>query len=128
VDKGMMWSVVGVVLVGLTTIAYKHPASYRRLTLGLIPLLLSLLFASVGWSLGQSSAYQSLAPHLYPARGAVLMASFLDAVEEKSFYDAAMLIVIAYLFFLSFLPHIRARDASSAAEHPDVRQSQSAPS
>ena len=127
-DKGMLWSFVGVVLVGLTTIAYKHPAVYRRLCLGLIPFLLSLLFASVGWNLGQSSAYQSLASHLSPDRVNVLMTSFLDAIEEKCFYDATMLIVIAYLFFLSFLPHIRARDASSAAEHPDVRQSQSAPS
>ena len=117
----MLWSFVGVVLVGLTTIAYKHPVSYRRLTLGLIPLLLCLLFASVGWNLGQSSAYQTLAPHLSPDRSKLLMGSFLDAFDEKCVYDAAMLIVIAYLFFLGYLPHLRSKDASSAA----VGQSQS---
>ena len=122
-DEGMLWSVVGVALVGLTTIAFKDPAVYRRLTLGLIPLLLCLLFASVGWSLGQSSAYQSLAPHLSPDRVKILMGSFLDAIDKKCVYDAAMLIVIAYLLFLGYLPRMRSKDAAPAAERQHLGQS-----
>jgi len=112
----MLWSLIGVALIGVATIAYKDPAVYRRLILGLIPILLCLLFASVGWNWGQSSAYQSLAPHLSPDRAHVFMTSFLDAIDEKSVYDAAMLITIAYLFFLGYLPRIRSKGASSAAE------------
>lgn len=124
----MLWSLVGVLLIGLTTTAYKQPEVYRRITLGLIPIMLCLLFASVGWSLGQSSAYQGLAPHLSPDRVKVLMGSFLDAIDKKCVYDTAMLIVIAYLFFLGYLPRIRAKDASSAAERQHLGHSQSLPS
>jgi hypothetical protein len=119
----MLWSLVGVFLIGLTTIAYKQPEVYRRITLGLIPIMLCLLFASVGWSVGQSSAYQSLAPHLSPDRVKVLMGSFLDAIDKKCLYDTAMLIVIAYLFFLGYLPRLRSRDAASADDNQDFSQS-----
>ena len=115
-DKGMLWSFVGMGLIGVTIIAFKNPAVYRRLSLGMIPILLCLSFASVGWNWGQSSAYQSLAPHLYPDRAVVFMTSFLNAIDEKSAYDAAMVIAIAYFFFLSYLPRIRSKDASSPAE------------
>src|SRR5262245_13142933 len=110
----MLWSLVGLFLIGLTAIAYKQPDVYRRITLGLIPILLCLLFASVGWNLGQSSAYQSLAPHLSPDRVKILMGSFLDAIDKKCVYDTAMLVVIAYLFFLGYLPRMRTKDAASA--------------
>jgi len=126
VDEGMLWSVVAVGLVGLTIIAYKDPPSYRRLTLGLIPILLCLLFASVGWSLGQSSAYQGLAPHLSPDRAKILMGSFLEAIDRKCIYDAAMLVVIAYLFFLGYLPRVRSKDIAppAPAERQDFSRSQ----
>ena len=124
----MLWSLVGLFLVGLTAIAYKQADVYRRITLGLIPIMLCLLFASVGWSLGQSSAYQSLAPHLSPDRVKILMGSFLDAIDKKCIYDTAMLIVIAYLFFLGYLPRIRSKEAASAAERQPLGQSQSLPS
>ena len=115
-DKGMLWSFVGIALIGVTIIAYKDPVVYRRLTLGLIPILLCLLFASVTWSWGQSNAYQSLAPHLSSDRAKLLMTGLLDAIDEKSIYDAAMLAAIAYLFLLGYLPRMRSKDASSAAE------------
>ena len=127
-DEGMLWSLVGLFLVGLTAIAYKHAEVYRRITLGLIPILLCLLFASVGWSLGQSGAYQNLAPHLSPDRVKVLMGSFLDAIDKKCVYDAAMLVVIAYLFFLGYLPRLRSKDASLAAERQHLGQGPSLPS
>jgi hypothetical protein len=44
------------------------------------------------------------------------MGSFLDAIDKKCVYDAAMLVVIAYLFFLGYLPRIRSKEASTAAQ------------
>ena len=127
-DDSVLWGLVGLLLVGLTAIAYKQPDVYRRITLGLIPIMLCLLFASVGWNLGQSSAYQSLAPHLSPDRVKILMGSFLDAIDKKCVYDTAMLVVIAYLFFLGYLPRIRSKDLASTAERQSLGQSQSLPS
>jgi hypothetical protein len=123
----MLWSFVGIALIGVTIIAYKDPVVYRKLTLGLVPILLCLLFAFVGWNWGQSSAYQSLAPHLSPDRAKLLMAGFLDAIEEKCVYDAAMLAIIGYLFFLGYLPGMRSKDASSAEEDENIRRGQSVP-
>jgi len=99
----MLWSLVGVALIGVTAIAYKDPAVYRRLTLAIIPILLCLLFASVGWNWGESSVYQSLEPHLAAERAEALMTRFFAAIDEKSAYDAAMLITIACLFFSRLL-------------------------
>ena len=114
-ERMLLWTFVGVVLFGLTTVAYKHPVVYRRLSLGLIPILLCLVFASVGWNLGQSSAYQMLGPHISPDRVKVLMTTFLEAIQEKYVYDTAMLIVITYLFLLGYLAHIlRSKDAAPA--------------
>ena len=115
-EKMLCWSFVGVVLIGLTTIAYKHPAVYRRLSVGMIPILLCVVFASVGWNLGQSSAYQRLVPHISPELAGIFMTGFLDAVDVKYVYDIAMLLVIAYLFLLGYLVHIlRSKEAPSAA-------------
>ena len=114
-ERMLLWSLIGVVLFGLTTIAYRQPVVYRKLSLGLIPILLCLVFASVGWNLGQSSAYQMLGPHISPDRVKVLMTTFLEAIQEKYVYDTAMLIVIAYLFLLGYLAHIlKGKEASAA--------------
>jgi len=37
-------------------------------------------------------------------------------MDEKSAYDAAMVMVLAYLFFLAYLPRIRVKDACSPAD------------
>ena len=117
-EKMLLWSFVGVVLIGLTTIAYRHPAAYRRLSVGMIPILLCVVFASVGWNLGQSSAYQRLVPHISPDLGTIFMTSFLDAIDEKSIYDAAMLMVISYLFLLGYLVRVfGSKESSAAAVH-----------
>ena len=117
VDERVLWSLVGVLLVVLTTLAHRNPNSYRRLSVGLIPTLLGLVFASVGWNMGQNSAYKLLGPHLSPESVHVFVSTFIEAIEAKYVYDAAMLIVIAYLFFLGYLPHVlKSKVATSAAE------------
>jgi hypothetical protein len=105
-ERMLLWGFVGVVLLGLTAVACKQPAVYRRLSLALMPILLCLVFASVGWNFGQTSAYEMLGPHISPDRVKLLMRTFLDAIQEKNVYDAAMLVVIVYLFVLGYVTHI----------------------
>ena len=113
-ERMLLWGFVGIMLVGLTVIAFKRPDVYRRLMLGVVPILLCLVFASVGWNFGQYSAYHSLVPHISHEVGAIFMARFIDAYDEKCVYDAAMLIVIAYLFLLGYVAHILGSKAESS--------------
>ena len=104
--ENFIYTLVVMVISGVTFLAYKHPEAYQKI----YPILAALLLAAISglgaWNYGVTVTGHKLDDLIDPSKGVEAL-NIIRELEFPFFVQlVAPIIVSFYLVFLSFLPNL----------------------
>lgn len=103
--KEFLWLALLSILTGLTYIAYKHPAGYRRIywfagfSAGAVGIM------SFVWTIARDVTFNAILPFLRPDKIEAAKAA-VQSIQMPLWAAGLLLAVATYLLILAFLPNI----------------------